>query len=340
MRAKRTTKTQENKLLYIYDPFTRNEAQPKIPDGKMATSIGATQLNTHELDIETGGAPINGYETYLIFVMPGLNTLASIYYSKTAVDGNPAGYQFHSEMTNYELCSFNDGTTHMVKADAPANWRGVSFGSKLYPVSSDLEVDGYFETFCFPLSTSPADFAPMTLGGKTRMHFTPDYVGNLEAAIEVWRDTPSYKTGPIGTMSKYEFRQNVNDPEFPICHLSNGYNYPGQQLPAYASWRDAIMETMDLSHTVRCFRIRSKIGLKLRLEVHSNYEIQFETSSQLRSYQTVNVDNVDMRTPVARMLNNNPGNIITVSNNKRETPRDSFFTPAGTPSPQKRNKLF
>ena len=64
-------------LQYYRNPFVRNEHQPKIPDAKMDTSVGARVTRSFEFQMGGTTADPNGtsnYEEMYIFSLPGISS--------------------------------------------------------------------------------------------------------------------------------------------------------------------------------------------------------------------------------------------------------------------------
>jgi hypothetical protein len=232
----------------------------------MHTSIGCAQVDVHEIPIDTGGAPVDGFETYYMLITPGINCMGQIFKSTGEDDGKPDSFTEVYMLTNFDIASYEDLGDRMARNTGPENWRGVGYGSRIFPITSDLNLEGYFETLCIPMTNDEGFFTVKT-DPKPFIHFKSTYCDYLETQIETCRDTSSYMTCPLNDLNRFSFKNAINDTDFPIRTLAKQYNYAGQDNSLAASKRDAIQEMYDASHCARVFRFRVKEGTKFKFDL-------------------------------------------------------------------------
>jgi hypothetical protein len=193
-------------------PFSDATSQPKIPDGKMATSLSRRQQTVFNLE---NLANTNGDATEVLILMYASEGVAcTIWGTKLA-----SKYQGFGNQTSSRLCPGFTGTplaSELVNNSGVAQWRTVSQGMRLQLTNNAEENDGYWESCRIPYEhrTEAMSLVSLTNNGVTNSHKTTalglffddematGYINPFKGNMV---ETPGYQSGLLRDIDKHEF---------------------------------------------------------------------------------------------------------------------------------------
>lgn len=272
------------------DPFHRRTLYPKIPDGKMETSMGMQQRFIKDLIIAPDADLFDGFAVYYVVVIPSLDTPLRVF--RRRINGgtmDDMDQEFSQKSVN-SVFQYNGALN--VMENRPAEWRMVSQGLRILPVDQ-TDSPGYFESFSTVVPLDEGDVLdPVTFVPGLPARLVRDAERNLEAQ----RMTPTYYYGDMNTLQKLSFRQLVNDTQHTPKRIKSAY--PQATLKDNL---DFFKDITDNSFLMRFIRIRAPRGARFVLDISTNYEFCSPASSPLYQLQTVN----DQAVPIPPENNRN-----------------------------------
>jgi hypothetical protein len=300
---------------YYVDPFHKDKNQPKIPDGKFETSIGAKKTTATTFTTAVAASP-NVTETY-IFVFPSIyqsQTIATATYALTDVPNFPP--PTHEKI--YDFGTISDATNMTFTAlNRPAAYRIVSKGITIKNVSADAVYEGFFETVCFPMNEVVENFMAVQTNvpnGQPAQQVgivpTQAYVNSLANNKHVWRDSKSYLSGTYDEMNKYIFRLPVTDPTHQPIYVPHKINTAlsgnGTPLQTTTQSLEALRKYFDYNFQFRVIRLVTNQPNTFFMNTCTNIELVYPLDSNLRLFQT---ENTNYRAQTPERINRRLGGI-------------------------------
>lgn len=293
----------------MLNPFVRSENQPKVPDGKLPTSIGTQNRAAYDY-LVTDNDKSGEYVTTYIVMLPHITQPVLFYKVKSTNVNEPNSADtvvsaiFHDRIRDavgqvqYEL-----DNVYLKLASQLNVWRQVSQGLRILPTSSLNNMSGYFESVSISMPQDPDHWTVQPDGGTI---LTGQYIANIEKTVNSWRDSDSYTVGDLHELPKLQFNQVVNDSAHTPIYLRNRYHVGIQPVVAdqpavdadlnlrgshtILGKKDLITDVMDYSYQMRVFRLRTNLETSLFVVSQVNNEQQFKFGSLFRGYQTRNPD--------------------------------------------------
>lgn len=238
-------------LQVFHDPFSNATSQPKIPDGKVSTSLGLAHNDVGEIQVPTGSTETpDGTKCLLLFA--GLNggIIETNYTPSASADASVAGrdYFIHGFSTGASAaCNW----TNLINAGPPvaaqggqvsidqqyALWRVVSTGVRLQLLNPDEENDGWFEAVRINVAQNGRHYLMSTLGELTSTT-TDGIVAPVELARDNqtafgttnYYDNPTYFTGALRDLHKYQFELHGRTDFHDFSHIRNQCRIEGADL--------------------------------------------------------------------------------------------------------------
>jgi len=291
-------------LQYYKNPFTRNSAQPKLPDGKFDNSIGLSRRASKVVATPPGVGSQFVSPLYVV-VIPGLVNQFAVYTTDVTLATPTTAANVETDFSLLQNDKWNHlwewdvpvpGETFLTLKNAPLLWRMVSCGMRVVPVSADAESEGFLETFTVPMSKKRLDW--VVRDGNIIPSLS--WVKSVEENIERFRDHSSYWTASYREVENFQFASTVNDPDHKPIEVGSKYvlQDPGAQavvlsnstnLPEDRTESSAVLdETFDSNFNLRVFRIQAKPSEKFLLTLQSNFELHFGIGNPIRAFQTEN----------------------------------------------------
>jgi len=321
-------------LQYYKNPFTRNSAQPKLPDGKFDNSIGLSRRASKVVATPPGVGSQFISPLYVV-VIPGLVSQWATYTTEVTLPTEDTEGTVDAQFSVGQNDKWNHlwewdvpvpGETFLTLKNAPLLWRMVSCGMRVVPISADAESEGFMETFTVPMSKKRIDW--VVKDGNIIPSLS--YVKALEENIERFRDHSSYWTASYREVENYQFANTVNDPDHKPIEVGSKYlmQDPGAQevvlsnstnLPEDRTESSAVLdETFDSNFNLRIFRIQAKPAEKFLLTLQSNFELHFGIGNPIRAFQTENraTGATIAATTTAMAVDANQNGVQTSTNNR------------------------
>lgn len=274
---------------YYLHPFAQTTQQPKIPDGKMNTSIGVQ--NNLQSEITTEPADDSLYATYYFVLYPGWN-LAMTVYKKTH------GTQFAAMAATIDTNSgyWRQNPTNNTRWDSTPNspcfWRMVSQGMRITALESSANIQGHFESVSLPVNIQRDEttYSQQPVGTGENCRFirpTNEYIEKLEENTQLWRNSKTYTSGTLEELKNLVFRQVVNDTDHTPKPIDS-YFFSETEVVNH------IDSTTDSSFQMRIVRIRTRGEQELLVNIVVNKEYQFPFTASIKGFETLNDNNVNM----------------------------------------------
>lgn len=195
-------------MAVIARPFSSATSQPKIPDGKMATSLSRRQQKVFELTNEEDG------DDKVYILMYASEGVACTVFGA----GVPSQYQgFVNQTSQRQMADPNaDGVSFLNNESGVAQWRTVSQGLKLKLINNNEENDGYWEAIRIPLEKRTTAMSLVSLSGETTgttphytralgLFFDLGYKTYLDNHLGAMVESPGYESGLLRDIDKKEF---------------------------------------------------------------------------------------------------------------------------------------
>lgn len=314
-----------NQLMMVHDPFADTTSQPKIPDGKITTSLGLSAANVDEL------TSAEGVSTVHMLLYAGCNSCLAV----TGVTAhNDVNRNFHvMGLSGQPVADWEDAATFVgdvvngtkmgaVQATGTqhALWRVVSCGLQLKLLNAAEEDDGWWEAIRLNRDTDLSDFGLTTsqsVAGRTGIQtngtLAPyrliDGSGGGDITTRTIYDDPSYSTGLLRDLDKVQFELHgrLDFHDFKVRKRSvyfdeaTDLNFGAvQDSLGFTTGRDEsydlINEWIDQSYDMIYVRLHTRIGgvngaggSRLHTHVVSNQEVYFEDGTTENRFQTPSV---------------------------------------------------
>lgn len=324
------------------NPFSQATQQPKIPDGKLTSSL-SRRLNS-VFELKNGSGSI-GPDIMHLFYAPTLGVPLVAINSAEGVQlrsgsaYDPSFHGFTGQTIGCNVVTSAAPTTPIYPLSAGADhkllntggfskWRVVSQGLHLDLVNNQEENDGWFEACRFnwgrgndQLCITPLD------GGKTSTAcgVAPAHQVYSQHGSMSMVEQPGYAKGALRDIGKYQFNlhpQSVDheaidispaiqltdpadidtDTNAATLSLVEGQTNASQIKEQYV---DTNMDWLYIRLHCRPNNTGNTLGSRFMCHMSQNLEMAFEPTSDLATFQTINV--LDSRNAgVADGLNNNP----------------------------------
>lgn len=277
-----------NQLKTIKDAFDSATLDPKIPDGRAATSLGIRIQAVNDFTV--------GKDTTNILLFPGLNAGLAVQDVAPETTGG-ASRAYHMALdggVKFDMTQTDDGWTYTQDANQDASrWRCVSQAVKLTLINNSEDDDGWFEAIRF---VPQADEAQLI---GTNKGLVPDqtlFKKNQEAAGANLIQHNNYMTGKLRDIHKYQFYLQHHQPEHDFINLKDQYSLTENK----SAWEDARDQLWD--HSMDCVLIRIHgrktpdnatsccRGTKIMAHLVSNHEYMYSESSPMVRLQTRGTD--------------------------------------------------
>lgn len=311
-------------LQYYRNPFVRNEHQPKIPDAKMDTSVGARVTRSFEFQMGGTTADPNGtsnYEEMYIFSLPGISsTVVPFRYNAGTPD---VIYTPDQKFAKFEFDGNDVKVPTSTQMNRLAAWRGVSFGVRITPISPLMITDGYYEVFSIPMSESAEDWSFTQSNGTLFVVPSNSYVNAIATNFDQWRDAQSYKSGNLHELSTLQFRNLIQDTAHTPISPVKTYSDVKQDNTSWnpnSEFKNFLTDYIDPSFQITVFRLRCAGASPFLLTQQYNLELQYGADSALRALQTEN-------SPVPRNMNAEVARIARLENVNGVANRTDYSTP-------------
>lgn len=292
-------------------PFSTATAQPKIPDGKVATSLSRRLQKVVQIQNAVGS------ETVDIVMVPALGVCGSIYGST-----NPQGGR------SYECIGFSGQTVGLSGTDlstqtrvnnnsAISDWRIVSQGMKFQLNQTEEENDGWFEAVRFSARIDYGLWVLANLNNALNQGsmglfpgdgFKTALLDNLAANMV---EHPGYTTGLLKDIHKHEFKLNPKTQSVDFKPMKSTYSTVDAGGATIGTWDNIdkeleftnfVPETQELfndllDHDYDMIFLRlhcranngsNSAGSKLIMNAIQNIEFCFAPESDLSAFQTPN----------------------------------------------------
>lgn len=303
-------------LSVFRNPFSVATSSPRIPDGKVESSIGIKSQGRLEIKPSWVGEDASDGITHL-FIYPGLGSGLIVY--KHTGEGlrqyEVVGYKDHGHIESSNLGS---GTTNLNRTfeniDHISKWRLVSQGVKLECVNNDDFNDGWFEAvrlsepideenWMICLSNNSTDWDTNTVVAPAIRYLD----GDLKTRNLV--DEPSYTMGRLKDIHNLEFhlQPTNNDPDFnkmsqnTLLYQTVDTLNPDQAIssvnaPHYYAYmrggkpecRNLVNDYIDRNHDCVYVRIHGRTDGETRILAHvvSNQELKFSGDQRESKYES------------------------------------------------------
>lgn len=298
-------------------PFSTATSQPKIPDGKVATSLSRRLQKVVQIQNANGAATID------LVMVPSLG-VCGVAYGST----NPQGTRV------FEAIGFSGqtvgldgsglpGTNRVSNIGSITNWRIVSQGMKFQLNQTEEENDGWFEAVRFNAALDYAQWGLANLDNTLNngslglfpgVHFKSLVVDPLAANMV---EHPGYTTGLLKDIHKHEFKLNPKTNSVGFKTLKTVYSTIDAGGAAIGTWdapnamltfsnfkpetEELFNGVLDHDYDMILLRLHCRAnngttsnGSKLIMNAIQNIEFCFAPSSDLVTFQTSNVS--DKRT--------------------------------------------
>jgi hypothetical protein len=201
-------------LAVMRNAFSTASINPKVPDGKVASSTAVREATCSVFSFPSG-------VTRTVFVLqPTLSHSLSTFPFLPAVAANPtatppvlpraAGFFGTAVAHSDELLSTNSNAPNY-----PDKWRIVSCALRLSCINASEYNNGWFEAIRYNPKSSSFATATGSNGASIGLTaFVNDTEGNLMNSAS-WANSPSYVTGKLANLYKHQFNlHTTSDREF------------------------------------------------------------------------------------------------------------------------------
>jgi len=308
-------------------PFSMATSQPKVPDGKVASSLSRRLRSVNEI-----GNVANKTEC-LVFLYPSLGLGAQVTNEKGQVS-TARGYSVYcpTGQTVGFVSDTNGVGPYSFETNADiATWRIVSQGMRLKLINPDEENDGWFESCRFKIQNHAQKFAHVHNGNTNNLSLDRvlcfDKVTTDELGAMPMVEQPGYQTGLLKELGKSEFRlqptgctvaMNQMDKISNIILNTDFAKQTGGECDLYdtAQMRGIIDIAIDNSwdgimlklHCRPNTGVGNANGSRLILETIQNVEFCSGPDSDLRTWHTPNTAH-PQTDRTADLMNDHPGTV-------------------------------
>lgn len=284
-------------ILTYVEPFSSTHAQPKVPDNKVAASIGKRikHLYHYKSGVGGGAAP-----NVLIFLYPGIyqSFCVSTYHTVNA----DVGTTLFVGKTNIPVHYRFDGTkTFTEVVDQYDSYRMVSSGIRITDIGNDQQTVGYIEAVSVPLP--PPEFltlvGPQATGNTNlnlncnEVHLKGTYIKE-KLMDQDWSEYDSYHVMPIKQLDGMEFiNAHLDHDRFFKKITGHTFNASlGLNATTYTYDFGTVAEDLDLYNSIfdigfKCWAIRiPNVAANVNLLIESvlNVELLPDTESPFHSF--------------------------------------------------------
>lgn len=314
-------------------PFSTATAQPKIPDGKVATSLSRRLQKVTQIQNAVGESDID------IVMVPSLGVMGTVFdttYNTGGRNHRPIGFSGQTVGMNGLQLENPTGENNIINNTGVSHWRVVSQALHLTLNQTEEENDGWFEACRFNFSTNAIQWGFRNLDDNvldlSSIGLFPDnqfqnQVLNPLAGNMV--EQPGYQTGLLKDIGKLEFKLNPKGNATEFQNLNSEYRMKDASDTLLGIW-DAAQGTfgfsknnsetvpitrdlIDQNYDAIFIRLHCRTnngttsnGSKLILNAIQNIEFCFSPDSDLATFQTPNVAH-KKAAEVQDAMNNNHG---------------------------------
>jgi hypothetical protein len=282
--------TQAIRQLQVYRyPFSVATSNPKVPDGKLTSSLG--------LKIQHVGS--NQAADQLFVMAPLLNHHGHRYTVGTTTRENVT-WNLGSRSTTAA-----DGVNKLVTFDHFAeDYRIVSKALKLRCISSDDFNDGYWEAIRIPSNDRKRNYFQNPVATATPGEYEikevaayPAYLTTL-IAKQNWLINPTYQSGKIKNLGQYEFRLQPEKEEHEMISVPHHIEYKAAEINADTG--ELLTDGHDLAHLFDfltddqfdtiAIRIHGRAETQILSHWVTNVEVRPREQSEANVFSTECVD--------------------------------------------------
>lgn len=319
-KTKTTTVSEVNKHLHVVkNPFSNMHQQPKMPDGKVPTSLARRMRNVQSVEVDTG---VN-FMDILLCPHFGLGCVIN----GSTEDTTDLGLKwigFPGQTGGFVCDLFSTGTKPLTPQSGIAKQRIVSQGLRLTQINNDEANDGWFEACRVNFRNTQVNYSLVrqdgteaVLNSNTGAVLIPDatLMGTLASLPLV--EQPGYASGMLKDLKKLEFKNlpvgcECQMNETPTIELTSDTDIT---IDASGHWaallatekaQSAVDMMVDHSWDYVLVRIHGRSGTpntKLIVELIQNVEFCFDPSSDFVTFQTPNVRHKRIEEEVDKMNN-------------------------------------
>ena len=236
------------KQLRVYEyPFSRATFTPKIPDGSCSLSNGIQFRNV--LNYNMRAYPAGGMKECWIALYPGMTSSAVIWSERGDMPLNevlPDAYVMrgvlpHTVYNEYSMAPSTgivpepnpaqdpngNGLFSLVSDHNLTHWRLVSSAMRVKNLNNSDENGGWWEAVRITIRADGNYFkhevSPITAGRMRYSLLNPSEVMKVLNSRS-WPEDPSYQTGKMTELGKYEFQLRPTDTDHEFKSLKNKYS--------------------------------------------------------------------------------------------------------------------
>lgn len=284
-------------LQYYRYPFARNSSQPKIPDGKIESSIGMCRKQIVQTTINAQPT------TPVIYVihLPHFNNVCTVYQFDNVGVPNPDDpllpnitnwAETQSAYTTDRGAMLDGNGLYITSLDVPSIWRLVSSGMKIVPTTASTNLNGFYETITIPVDYTDVNWekdavnVPLIAGlSHLKYKISRTTIADLERNKLTWRNHQSYHTGNLSDLGQLAFNLPVNNPDHTPTSILSSYEIDNEFVHK---------AFVDENFLMRVVRIEGTAAQNFNFVMQTNYEFVFSFKSIIRAFQTENYAQVDM----------------------------------------------
>lgn len=265
----------------VYKPFSSKYPAPKIPDGSTSLSTGQ-KLQF----INSFNCPTDRPLVYCIF--PGLGCCGVVFNGAQA---------YHFNFTDKHGCWEKTASGLDQSDNLIAKWRMVSSGVKFTLTNNADENDGWFECVRAQVAHDPKTWTLVNaLDGSAPINGSPVVLRPVMAGdtplgidLNTMIDHPSYRTGKLRDIHKYQFNLSPNGTNHDFIRVRESYKVA--TLDESADSGDILKDLVDDNYDCLIIRIhgRSVTGesqTNILTHVVSNQEVVYENGTTLARFHT------------------------------------------------------
>lgn len=316
-------------IAVVKNPFSTATTTPKVPDGKVSSSIGARAQAVNQYSQNIGTAPM------VFALFPGL-TSALWVANMQAGSGSGGVVSYTQSFMDNGYISLGGTPSDSAGAiatavDMPNRWRQVSLGLRLTLTNNSEDNDGWFEAIrltpqydeeTFTLSWTTGDLNTANVG------LMQNFNGSNE---DQWVNHVSFISGKLRDIHKHCFySQNIDGcNDFNIVNDSYTIKTAAVQvrgqfptgttkteakfLNSFEENKDLILSQIDKNFDIVLIRIHgtgisdtNSSGTRIMAHVVSNQEHMYEESNKLSKFQTGTVNAPTALANAYAMLKSDP----------------------------------